>query len=159
MKITRIRAIASWPACKNWAISLRICLSCNSLLFWSNFIREIANVKHVLLQNQLPTIIITYGFKPTNKNSMQFTSYNSIAKFRSIENIKMITIHNYTEESIKIKTFSLKKKNFGRKKNPKTINKDLKVVNTLIWKILMKAYHFAPKTPLLKSWFKSDIEA
>lgn len=28
----------------------------------------------------------------------------------------MITIHNYTEESIKIKTFSLKKKNFGRKK-------------------------------------------
>lgn len=129
MKITRIRAIASWPACKNWAISLRICLSCNSLLFWSNFIREIANVKHVLLQNQLPTIIITYGFKPTNKNSMQFTSYNSIAKFRSIENIKLITIHNYTEESIKIKTFSLEKKTSAEKKNNKQRFKSSQHVN------------------------------
>ena len=47
---TRIRAIASWPACKNWAISLRICLSCMSLLFCSNLIREMDKFKHVLLQ-------------------------------------------------------------------------------------------------------------
>lgn len=48
-RITRILAIASWPACKNWAISLRICFSCTSLLFCSSFMREIDRFRHVLL--------------------------------------------------------------------------------------------------------------
>jgi len=46
---TRIRAMGSCPACKKWAISFFICLSCISLLFCSNFIRAIAKFKLVLL--------------------------------------------------------------------------------------------------------------
>jgi len=51
-RITLILAIASWPACKNWLISLHICFSWISLLFCSSLIREIARFRHVLLQDE-----------------------------------------------------------------------------------------------------------
>lgn len=56
---TLIRAIGSWPACRNCAISFRISLSCPSLLFCSNLIREIANVKQVLLQKESQKLLWT----------------------------------------------------------------------------------------------------
>lgn len=88
-RITLILAIASWPACKNWLISLHICFSWISLLFCSSLIREIARFRHVLLQDEKHHVYQCYLFgikrreNPENnqqKQNIHFDNHNPSTK-------------------------------------------------------------------------------
>lgn len=56
-RLTRIRAVASWPVSRSLAISLRICLIWSSLLFLNNLILGMLSFSNVLLQQNYSHIV------------------------------------------------------------------------------------------------------